>query len=88
MNELNQWYLKDSNAVPPTYILQPITARFPHHGDLRRESSAQREKDALCWRATEARLLQILRGAAAAAEAAGDITTDQRREFDTSGQNR
>lgn len=85
--ELNRWYLKDNNAVPPTYILQPITAHFPHYGDLRDESSIQREKAALCWRAKEARLLQILRTAAAAAETAGDITPDQRREFSTSGQN-
>lgn len=82
--ELNRWYLKDDNAVPPTYILQPITAHFP---DLRGENSVQREKAALCWRAKEARLLQILRTAAAAAETAGDITPDQRRGFSTSGQN-
>uniref|UniRef100_A0A3B4B776 Uncharacterized protein n=1 Tax=Periophthalmus magnuspinnatus TaxID=409849 RepID=A0A3B4B776_9GOBI len=25
---LSQWYLKDANAVPPTYVLQPITAHL------------------------------------------------------------
>uniref|UniRef100_A0A667Y128 NACHT and WD repeat domain containing 1 n=1 Tax=Myripristis murdjan TaxID=586833 RepID=A0A667Y128_9TELE len=28
---LNQWFLKDNNADPPMYVLQPITAHFPHY---------------------------------------------------------
>uniref|UniRef100_A0A3P8RP91 NACHT and WD repeat domain containing 1 n=1 Tax=Amphiprion percula TaxID=161767 RepID=A0A3P8RP91_AMPPE len=31
IKQLNQWFLKDNNAVPPTYVLQPITAHFPHY---------------------------------------------------------
>lgn len=68
------------------YVLQPITAHFPHYNNLRHENSPQREKDALCWRSKEANLLQLLRSAAAAAEAAGDVTTHQEQEFNMSGQ--
>eukprot|EP00066_Takifugu_rubripes_P010060 XP_003977567.2 PREDICTED: NACHT and WD repeat domain-containing protein 1 [Takifugu rubripes] len=83
--ELRRWYLKDDNAVPPVYVLQPIAAHFPHYDDLRPENSLQRERDAACWRAKEARLLEVLRRAAAAAEAAGDITTEEKQQFNTSG---
>ncbi|ELU03857.1 hypothetical protein CAPTEDRAFT_76033, partial [Capitella teleta] len=30
---LETWYVKDRNAVPPEYILQPITSYFPHYYD-------------------------------------------------------
>uniref|UniRef100_A0A3B4VFH5 NACHT and WD repeat domain containing 1 n=1 Tax=Seriola dumerili TaxID=41447 RepID=A0A3B4VFH5_SERDU len=69
VKQLNQWFLKDSNAVPPTYVLQPITAHFPHYSDLRPEKT---------------QLLQLLRSAATDAEAAGDITAEQRQQFYTS----
>ncbi|KAM9761938.1 NACHT domain- and WD repeat-containing protein 1 [Menidia menidia] len=82
---LRQWYLKDANAIPPTYVLQPITAHFPHYCDLRPASSPQRDNHVLSWRFTEGRLLELLRSAAAAAEAAGDITARQKQAFFTSG---
>ncbi|XP_022614773.1 NACHT domain- and WD repeat-containing protein 1 [Seriola dumerili] len=84
VKQLNQWFLKDSNAVPPTYVLQPITAHFPHYSDLRPESGPQRDNDVLSWRFTETQLLQLLRSAATDAEAAGDITAEQRQQFYTS----
>uniref|UniRef100_A0A3B4Y3L5 NACHT and WD repeat domain containing 1 n=1 Tax=Seriola lalandi dorsalis TaxID=1841481 RepID=A0A3B4Y3L5_SERLL len=43
VKQLNQWFLKDCNAVPPTYVLQPITAHFPHYSDLRPESGPKSE---------------------------------------------
>lgn len=86
VEELSRWYLKDSNAVPPVYLLQPVTAHFPHYGDLRPESGLQRDQDALRWRSKEAQLLQVLRSAAAAAEAAGNITAEQKQQFHTSGE--
>ncbi|KAF3835779.1 hypothetical protein F7725_028337 [Dissostichus mawsoni] len=84
VKQLNQWYLKDNNAVPPTYVLQPITDHFPHFGDLQPGSEAQRDDSLLSWRFTETKLLQLLRSAAAAAEAAGDITAKQKQHFFTS----
>ncbi|XP_033996817.1 NACHT domain- and WD repeat-containing protein 1 [Trematomus bernacchii] len=84
VKQLNQWYLKDNNAVPPTYVLQPITDHFPHFGDLQPGSESQRDDSLLSWRFTETKLLQLLRSAAAAAEAAGDITAKQKQHFFTS----
>ncbi|XP_060934041.1 NACHT domain- and WD repeat-containing protein 1 [Limanda limanda] len=84
VKQLSQWFLKDSNAVPPTYVLRPIAAHFPHYGDLRPESRPQHDSSVLSWRFTENQLLQLLRSAAAAAEAAGDITAEQKQEFFTS----
>ncbi|XP_070817792.1 NACHT domain- and WD repeat-containing protein 1 [Chaetodon trifascialis] len=84
VKQLNQWFLKDNNAVPPTYVLQPITAHFPHYSDLRPESGPQRDNDVLSWRFTETQLLQLLRSAATDAEAAGDITAEQKQHFYTS----
>ncbi|KAK5869245.1 hypothetical protein PBY51_023979 [Eleginops maclovinus] len=81
VKQLNQWYLNDNNAVPPTYVLQPITDHFPHFGDLQPESGAQRDNSLLSWRFTETKLLQLLRSAAADAEAAGDITAEQKQHF-------
>ena len=26
---VNKWYLKDTNAIPPVYVLQPISTEFP-----------------------------------------------------------
>ncbi|XP_068447786.1 NACHT domain- and WD repeat-containing protein 1 [Clinocottus analis] len=82
--QLNEWFLKDNNAVPPTYVLQPITTHFPHYNDLRPESGPQRDKNLLSWRSTETQVLQLLRFAATDAEAAGDITADQKQDFFTS----
>ncbi|XP_068599724.1 NACHT domain- and WD repeat-containing protein 1 [Brachionichthys hirsutus] len=79
--QLERWFLKDSNAVPPTYVLQPITAHFPFYGDLRLESRPQRDDHVLGWRRTETQLLQLLRAAATDAEAAGDITAEQKHRF-------
>ncbi|XP_041648114.1 NACHT domain- and WD repeat-containing protein 1 [Cheilinus undulatus] len=84
IKQLSQWFLKDSNAVPPTYVLQPITAHFPHYSDLQPESGPQHDKDVLSWRFTETQLLQLLRSAATDAEAAGDITAEQKQLFITS----
>uniref|UniRef100_UPI0037E90AD6 NACHT domain- and WD repeat-containing protein 1 n=1 Tax=Semicossyphus pulcher TaxID=241346 RepID=UPI0037E90AD6 len=84
IKQLNRWFLKDNNAVPPTYVLQPITAHFPHYIDLRPESGRLRDNDLLSWRFTETQLLQLLRSAATDAEAAGDITAEQKQHFYTS----
>ncbi|KAM3619409.1 uncharacterized protein V6R79_007732 [Siganus canaliculatus] len=84
IKRLNQWYLKDNNAVPPAYVLQPITAHFPHYCDLRPENVPQRDDNVLSWRFTETQLLQLLRSAATDAEADGDITAEQKQQFYTS----
>lgn len=86
IKQLKRWFVRDDNAVPPTYILQPITSHFPRYSDPRHES--EREKDILSWRFTESQLLQLLCSATTAAEATSDITAEQKRHFYTSGQMR
>ncbi|XP_068176521.1 NACHT domain- and WD repeat-containing protein 1 [Antennarius striatus] len=81
VKQLNRWFLKDNNAVPPAYVLQPITTHFPYYSDLRLESKPRRDNNVLAWRLTETQLLQLLRSAAADAEAAGDITAEQKHRF-------
>ncbi|XP_054451988.1 NACHT domain- and WD repeat-containing protein 1, partial [Anoplopoma fimbria] len=84
VKQLNKWFLKDNNAVPPTYVLQPITTHFPHYSDLRPESGPQRDKNLLSWRSTETQVLKLLRSSATDAEAAGDIIAEQKQRFFTS----
>ncbi|XP_071342720.1 NACHT domain- and WD repeat-containing protein 1 [Trachinotus anak] len=84
IKQLSQWFLKDNNAVPPTYVLRSITAHFPHYSDLRPESGPQRDNNVLSWRLIETQLLQLLRSSATDAEAAGDITAEQKQHFYTS----
>ncbi|XP_054645596.1 NACHT domain- and WD repeat-containing protein 1 [Dunckerocampus dactyliophorus] len=81
---LNRWYMRDDNAVPPTYVLLPVTTHFPHYSDLRPDSAVQRDEEVASWRLMETHLLQHLRSAASKAEAAGDITADERCVFFTS----
>ncbi|KAI2659286.1 NACHT domain- and WD repeat-containing protein 1 [Labeo rohita] len=78
---LNKWFSKDSNSVPPTYILQPITAHYPHYNDRGSESGQLRDNDVISWNLTESRLLQALRTAAQQAERDGDISVDQKHKF-------
>lgn len=85
IKQLRLWFRKDTNAVPPTYVLQPITAHFPYYCDLRPECEQQHNQDVDSWRFTETQLLQLLRSAASEAEAEGEITAEQKRSFYTSG---
>ncbi|XP_059385042.1 NACHT domain- and WD repeat-containing protein 1 [Carassius carassius] len=78
---LNQWFSKDSNSVPPTYVLQPITAHYPHYNDRGSESGQLHDNDVISWNVTESRLLQALRTAAQQAEREGYISVDQKRKF-------
>ncbi|XP_054899849.1 LOW QUALITY PROTEIN: NACHT domain- and WD repeat-containing protein 1 [Poeciliopsis prolifica] len=86
VQQLQEWFQKDSNSVPPTYVLQPIAARFPHYDDLRPEVAKLHDDDLQSWQITESQLLQLLRSAAAEAETDGDITPQQKRLFYSSGE--
>lgn len=78
---LNQWFTKDSNSIPPTYILQPITANFPHYNDKESENAKLRDNDVISWNVTESRLLQALRTAAVQAEKDGNISVECKQKF-------
>ncbi|XP_053702720.1 NACHT domain- and WD repeat-containing protein 1 [Synchiropus splendidus] len=84
VKHLTQWFWKDENAIPPVYVLQPISTHFSHYSDLRPESAMHREQDVTLWRLAETQLLKLLRSAASDAEAAGDITVEQKQVFFTS----
>ncbi|MBN3306526.1 NWD1 protein, partial [Amia calva] len=75
------WFWKDSNSLPPTYILQPITTHLSHYDDTRPESKELRARDVTTWRNTETRLLQLLRQAALQAHTDGDFDGKQKHKF-------
>ncbi|XP_064187441.1 NACHT domain- and WD repeat-containing protein 1 [Anguilla rostrata] len=78
---LTDWFWKDDNSVPSTYVLQPITTHLPHYDDTRPESYEQHDNDVVTWRITEERILRLLRTAALQAEKDGAITTEQNHKF-------
>ena len=78
---LGQWFLRDTNAVPPTYVLQPIRSHLPSYGG----PGAEREASSASWRSTEARLQTALRRAASEAQVKGQLTAEQAHRFYQSG---
>lgn len=57
---INTWYHRDGNAVPPCYLLQPISSQFPIHSTDRKEMS-EAWKD---WEKVEKSLWNALRATA------------------------
>ncbi|XP_070570769.1 NACHT domain- and WD repeat-containing protein 1-like isoform X2 [Ptychodera flava] len=49
MQLLNDWYLKDTNAVPEEYVLQPITTYLKHFNNEDEEFSDLRMQDRQKW---------------------------------------
>ena len=41
---LTDWFQKDENALPSTYILKPITSVFPFYNDESSENEDKRKK--------------------------------------------
>ena len=59
---IQSWFVRDENAVPPEYVLQPISSQFPDFiGAVTKESKQQALKD---WWDVFLRLQGILRRAA------------------------
>nr|XP_006817837.1 PREDICTED: NACHT and WD repeat domain-containing protein 1-like [Saccoglossus kowalevskii] len=46
---IDDWYLKDTNAVPAEYVLQPITTRLVHFNDNDERASDLRKEDRDKW---------------------------------------
>jgi len=42
---LDKWFLRDDNAVPPQYILQPISSRLPHFNDPKFPAIQKQHRD-------------------------------------------
>ncbi|XP_069623861.1 NACHT domain- and WD repeat-containing protein 1 [Ranitomeya imitator] len=78
---LTQWFWKDMNAVPPTYVFQPITVHFPHFSNTDPSHVEIQAKEAKEWREIEKRLSSALRSAAQAAYVEGLITFEQKHNY-------
>ncbi|XP_077109236.1 NACHT domain- and WD repeat-containing protein 1 [Ranitomeya variabilis] len=78
---LTQWFWKDMNAVPPTYVFQPITVHFPHFSNTDPSHVEIQAKEAKEWREIEKRLSSALRSAAQAAYIEGLITFEQKHNY-------
>ncbi|XP_076880885.1 NACHT domain- and WD repeat-containing protein 1 [Brachyhypopomus gauderio] len=81
---LNQWFIKDTNSVPPEYVLQPVAEHYPHYADAEPGSEAQHDADVVAWTVTEGRLMQLFYTAALAAERDGDVGAEQIRNLSKS----
>jgi len=62
---LKNWFWRDDNAVPPQYLLQPITSLLPHYRDY--ENEDLRKKASADWWTAFERMQVVLRAAADAA---------------------
>ncbi|KAG8594792.1 hypothetical protein GDO81_001328 [Engystomops pustulosus] len=78
---LTHWFWKDTNAVPPTYVFQPITVHFPHFSDTNPSHAEMQANEAKEWKEVEKRLISILRSAAQAAYVEGLISLNQRHKY-------
>ena len=59
---LTKWFWKDDNAVPPQYLLQPITSQLPGYRDYEHEEG--RKKASADWWAAFEGMQVVLRMAA------------------------
>lgn len=82
---LSQWFWKDDNSVPPTYVLQPISTHFPYYSDIGSEVCSSHDSDVINWQLTEARILRLLRTAALQASEEGELSTEQKQKYFKSG---
>ncbi|XP_077982688.1 NACHT domain- and WD repeat-containing protein 1-like [Glandiceps talaboti] len=48
-SHLVEWYKVDNNAIPPRYVLQPITTKFEHYHDVDPANQDLREKECSQW---------------------------------------
>ncbi|CAI9735288.1 and WD repeat domain-containing 2-like [Octopus vulgaris] len=84
---LDKWYIKDSNAVPPVYVLQPIRSVFRHFMSRDPNMAEQRAKDTQGWKECERSLLDLIRRASDAAYQNSRLTEEQKHDFFASESN-
>lgn len=80
---LDTWYKKDSNAVPPISVLQPISSILVNFNN-KRVPKLQAEDQAVWWD-TLNKMQKLLRKAAASAFAAAKIDKDIMHNYFMSG---
>ncbi|KAL8575770.1 hypothetical protein ACOMHN_004957 [Nucella lapillus] len=64
---VERWYLRDNNALPPVFVLQPIRTYYRHYGDMTPSKQEQRQQDLAQWSDTDERLRSVLQTAARSA---------------------
>ncbi|XP_035670187.1 NACHT domain- and WD repeat-containing protein 1-like [Branchiostoma floridae] len=82
---LEEWYVKDENAVPPEYVLQPIEAKLPHYGDRSEENEELMAHYHNVWLNTFNALQDLLYKSAQAAHQRRAISTKQLSKYQLSG---
>ncbi|XP_067906172.1 NACHT domain- and WD repeat-containing protein 1 [Heterodontus francisci] len=78
---LLDWFWKDENAVPPVYILQPITTHLPHYSDKNPGNREQHEKAVHTWSELQQQIADLLRTAATQAEEEGRIKKEAKHKY-------
>ncbi|KAK3090332.1 hypothetical protein FSP39_010994 [Pinctada imbricata] len=78
---LDTWYKLDENALPPTYILQPIRSQFTFYGDHSPGCEELRNKDTNNWQHTFQSLQNILRESVKLAFDRKFVTQDMLHNF-------
>ena len=85
LDQLKEWYLKDSNAKPPEYVLQDITKNLPPTSDREKinkdDLSDAREK----WREIDSMLKDTLRKSIIQCLSDGRMSQEQSEKYFWSG---
>lgn len=56
---MDQWYKEDTNAVPPVYILQPISIHLANYNNIEVKAELQAEDEAT-WSSIHQQIQQLL----------------------------
>lgn len=83
VNLLDLWYKKDSNAVPPVSVLQPISSILINFNNKRIPKLQQH--DQAVWWDTLGKMQKLFRKASASLYASGKMTKDAMHNYFMSG---
>ncbi|XP_078423676.1 NACHT domain- and WD repeat-containing protein 1 [Cetorhinus maximus] len=78
---LLDWFWKDENAIPPVYILQPITTHLPYYSDARPEKGEEHQKAVQSWSELQQQIVDLLRTAATQAEEEGRMKKEAKHKY-------
>eukprot|EP00057_Strongylocentrotus_purpuratus_P006352 XP_011660826.1 PREDICTED: NACHT and WD repeat domain-containing protein 1-like [Strongylocentrotus purpuratus] len=76
---IRKWYVEDTNAIPPVYVLQPITVHLPNYcdsSDVQKQNAARQ----MWWEVFE-RMRKVFDSAAKLARQEGVFSADEMHEL-------
>ncbi|XP_070537831.1 NACHT domain- and WD repeat-containing protein 1-like [Ptychodera flava] len=76
---MDEWFQKDENAVPPIYVLHPISSKLTHFND--NKNPEKMDEDRKKWWQIFESLQDQLRNAAIVCETKGKFTAKQAEKF-------